>query len=123
MKCFLNHLLNTKSVCHLVGMYCRTKMFSVRVFACMCVHTKWDAYSVFGKMVFTYFSLIAVSFDTTILLLTDRVVVGLEQNCILDLYQCEIRICPRHLNHCYLNTATSFSVCYEEFAQLLLMLE
>lgn len=93
MKCFLNHLLNTKSVFHLIGVYCRTKRLSVRVFACMCVHTKWDAYSVFGKTVFTYFSLLAVSFDTTILVLTDRVV-GLEQNFILDLYQCEIRICP-----------------------------
>lgn len=59
----------------------------------MCAHTKWGAYSVSGKRVFTYFSLIAVSFDSTILLLTDRVM-GLEQNYILDLYQCGIRICP-----------------------------
>lgn len=59
----------------------------------MCAHTKWDAYSVLGKMVFTSFFLVAVSFDTSILLLTDKVV-GLEQNYILDLYQCEIRICP-----------------------------
>lgn len=65
------------------------------------------AYSVLGKRVFTYFSLIAVSFDTTILLLTDRVM-GLEQNSFLVLYQCEIRICPWGLNHCYLIRAMSF---------------
>lgn len=59
----------------------------------MCVHTKCGAYSVSGKRVFTSFSLIAMSFDTTILLLADRVM-GIEQNYFLDLYQCKIRICP-----------------------------
>lgn len=59
----------------------------------MCAHTKCGSYSVFGKKGFTSFSLIAVSFDTTILLLTDRVM-GLEQNYILALDQCEVRISP-----------------------------
>lgn len=120
MKCFLKHLLNTKSVCHLVGMYYRTKRQSVRVFACICVRTQCGGYSVLGKRVFT-FSLIAVSFDTTILL-TDRVM-GLEQDYILTLYQCGIRICPWHLNRCYLNTDMSFSFCCKEFAQLLLVVK
>lgn len=92
MKCFLKHLLNTKSVCHLEGMYYRTKRLPVGVFACICVHTPSLVLSVSGERDFTFF-LISVSFDTTILPLTDRVM-GLEQNYILDLYQCEIRICP-----------------------------
>lgn len=57
----------------------------------VCAHTKWSVYSVSGKRVFTFF--LAVSFDSTILLLTNRVM-AFEQNCILDLYQCGIRICP-----------------------------
>lgn len=93
MKCFLKHLLNTKSVCHLVGMYYRTKRLPVRVFACVCVHTQSLVLTVFRGKGILLFSLISVSFDTNILLLTDRVK-DLEQNYILDLYQCEIRICP-----------------------------
>lgn len=59
----------------------------------MCVHTVMLFIEFKGRGVLIFFSSIAVSFDTTILLLPDGVI-GLEWNFFLDLCQCEIRICP-----------------------------
>lgn len=86
--------LNIKYVFHLVGIYYRTKVRTVCKCMYMCAHTRsYVVYSVPGERGFNFFASIAVSFDATIWLLTDKVI-GLEWNYFLDLYQCEIRICP-----------------------------
>lgn len=63
------------------------------VYTCMHTHTIVLFIVFQGKGILTFFSSIAVLFDTIILLFTDTVI-GLEWNYFLNLYRCEIRICP-----------------------------
>lgn len=66
IKCILKHLLKTKYVFKLVGVYYRTESLSVSV--CVSVHMHNCVYSVSGERSFKFFRSITVSFDTILLL-------------------------------------------------------